>query len=140
MSLKECLRQANELSDYIMGSNKPVRDAVYMHQCGRVPRITFEEIKAGMSEDELHAIEIIGQMGQEYEGLFADFPQPEPRKKARPEAPPEPKEMPPKPPKVSKKCLAEAKALASCIESLTTTKTEEIVKAASAICLCGGTK
>jgi len=142
MTLQDCLKRADKLGAYILKSQKPIRDAVFMHQCGSVPRLTMDERIASMSEDELHAMEMIGQMSMEYEGLFADFTPQTPKAQAyvpKPEISPEVKAETKTRAKASKKCLRDTKKLATCIVNLTdSNRSEPVVKAATAVCLCGG--
>lgn len=138
----DCFSQAASLATSIISSGKSIRDSVYLHQVGRIPRKTMEERLEDMSEDEKYAVELIGKIGAEHEGLFADFHPPETRTKPRPVAPPttEPKIKLPSSPKISKKEFRAAKNLADCIVHETGAKTdwsEPGINRATALCLCG---
>ena len=142
MDMQDCLKRADKLGDHILKTQKPVRDAVYQFQCGGVPKKSLEERLAEMSEDEKHAIWVIAQMSEDYKGLFEGFEPIEyqkPRIKERVEIPVSVAPPPTPKPKPSKKCFKQTKNLANCIHTLTETdRSEPVVKAASAICLCGG--
>ena len=137
--ISDCLNRADKLAANILGSPKPITDTVFLELCGSLPRKTLDERLEEMSEDQRHALELIKEIGKEYEGLFADFT-PQERKKTRPEVPPpsEPKLPRPPRPKVSKKCFEEAKNVGICINNLIGLKRDDIaIKTASALCLCG---
>lgn len=146
-SIDDCLGQATSLATYVLSSSQSIRDSVFLHQIGRIPRKTLEERLEEMSEGERYAVELIGKIGTEHGGLFADFPQPEPRKKPRPEMPSGipsvetmPKIKPLPPPKIPKEEIKTARELANCIARETGNRTnwsELKVKKATALCLCG---
>ena len=141
MELPECLSKADKLAEFIKTSPKSIRDAVYQHETGYVPRLSDKERLARMSAGELKALEIIKTFSETYQGIFSDFTAFEKKKVTTQASPPsllaEPKAVvTEKPKKPGKKVLKEAGNLASCIASLTKDSKANDVKIASELCMC----
>jgi len=141
-NLEDCLKKSAVLSTCIMGKTGSVRDDSVICQLGYLPRKTDSERLAEMSKDQIKALEIITKISEAHGGLFADWTPPPPRQKTRPVAATKVESAEPTEPKLKKpgkREIKEAKSVASCINSLTPTRSE-LIRASTTACLCGTQK